>query len=235
MIDRVKLVWMQVGDLASASPAAYGMLDACECERAERYKVELPRRVFVAARALLRSTLGAELGVDPRSLEFSIGPHGKPRLEPASHLEFNLAHSGTTIVIALAEGTSVGVDVEEAAHEVPALRLAGRFFTEAEAAAVAEACETARLRVFHHLWTAKEAVLKATGSGLTVPVREVELDPNPDSPPTVRAIAGDRDAAKRWRLLRHEQPGEWIATVAFKGRRRDLEVTEATPPDALRP
>ena len=35
----------------------------------------------------------------------------------------------------------------------------------------------------------KEAVLKATGSGLTVPVREVVVDPDPDRPPHMDAIA----------------------------------------------
>ena len=231
MTGALRLVWLRVRNRENPAPAAYGLLDAAERARANRFRVERPRRVFVVARAALRSTLGAELGLDPRSLRFVTGRHGKPRLDLSTDLEFNLAHSGSTVVIALAHGAAVGVDVEELGRDLRASRLAHRFFTKAETAAVMAASVTLRLRVFYHLWTAKEAVLKATGSGLTVPVRTVEVEPNPDLPPRVHAMAGDSGAALEWRLHRHERPGEWMATIAHRGPRRDLVVTEVKSPD----
>ncbi len=199
-------------------------LDTGECRRAERFTVDHPRRIFIAARAALRRTLGERLGRDPTSLTFALGPHGKPEIDPPSALKFNLSHSGNTIVIALTEGLDLGIDVEELDRDTPTKRLARRFFAEAESHAVEHTGEANRNRVFFHCWTAKEAVLKATGSGLTVPVREVEVDPNPDAPPRLLALGGDVTEAERWTLLRHEVPGRWIATVAFRGKARGLIV-----------
>jgi 4'-phosphopantetheinyl transferase len=204
------------------------LLDPGESARAERFTVDHPRRVFISARAALRRTLGESLGRNPALLAFALGPHGKPELDPPSSLNFNLSHSGDTIVIALTERVELGVDVEELGRDTPTERLARRFFTQAEARAVETAVEANRDRVFFHCWTAKEAVLKATGSGLTVPVREVEVDPNPDAPPRLLALGGDVTEAERWTLLRHEVPGRWIATVAFRGEARVLVVEDRT-------
>lgn len=200
------------------------ILDAKERARAQRFTVDHPRKIFITARAALRRAIGAWLEQNPASLRFAIGPHGKPSLNPASSLRFNLSHSGNTIVIAMTEGIDLGVDVEELCRDTPTQRLARRFFTEEEADAIEHADDTDRNRVFFHCWTAKEAVLKATGSGLTVPVREVQVDPNPDALPRVLALGTDRSEAKLWTLLRHEVPGRWISTVAFRGESRTLEV-----------
>ncbi len=149
------------------------LLDPGECARAGRFTVDHPRRIFIAARAALRRTLGERLGRDPASLTFTVGPHGKPYLKPAGETpastirnHFNLSHSGNTIVIALTEGVELGVDVEELDRDTPTERLARRFFTQAESRAVEQAPEEDRNRVFFHCWTAKEAVLKANGTGL---------------------------------------------------------------------
>ncbi len=200
------------------------LLSPGEITRAARFTVEHPRRVFVTARAALRRALGTWLSLDPAAFVFLLGPHGKPRLDPPSSLRFNLSHSGDSIVIALTEGIDLGVDVEELDRHTPTERLARRFFTQAEARAVEQAPEADRNRIFFHCWTAKEAVLKATGSGLTVPVREVEVDPDPDAPPRLLNLGGDTTEAERWTLLRHEVPGRWIATVAFRGETRTLIV-----------
>lgn len=205
------------------------LLDPEEQARAARFTVDHPRRVFITARAALRRTLSQRLGCDPASLVFKLGPHGKPELDPPSPLKFNLSHSGNTIVIALTEGIELGVDVEELGRDTPTERLARRFFTEQEASAVEDAERADRNRVFFHCWTAKEAVLKATGSGLTVPIREVEVDPDPNNPPHLVNLGGDVAEGRRWTLLRHEVPDRWMATVAFRGEVRPLLVDLSFP------
>src|SRR5262245_50227900 len=48
--------------------------------RAGRLPLESDRENFVAERSLLRTILGRYLGLSPRNLRFSPGPHGKPEL-----------------------------------------------------------------------------------------------------------------------------------------------------------
>ena len=205
------------------------LLDPGERAKAARFTVDHPRLIFITARAALRRALGTRLGQYPTGLNFVLGPHGKPDLNPPSKLKFNLSHSGDTIIIAMTDDLELGIDVEELGRRTPTERLARRFFAPSEAAAVEQAEKNQRNRVFFHCWTAKEAVLKATGSGLTVPVREVEVDPDPDSPPRLLSFGGDTDEAGRWTLLRHEVPGQWIATIAFRGEPRKLTVEHPLP------
>ena len=224
-----KIVTLLVAPPPGEASPDLALLDPKERARASRLTIDQPRRVFITARATLRRALGAHLDLYPAEVAFSFGPHGKPRIDPPSTLKFNLSHSGNTIAIALTEGVEIGIDVEELARDTPTERLARRFFTKAEAHAVEQAGKEDRNRVFFHCWTAKEAVLKATGSGLTVPVREVEVNPDPDAPPRLVALGNDVAEAKRWTLLRHEVPGQWISTVAFRGEPRALVVEHLLP------
>lgn len=193
------------------------LLSADERQRAERLLVDRPRRVFAAARTALRILLARELRTTPGALRFIEGPHGKPALAPDAGLGFNQSHSGTTVVIALARNTDIGVDVEELRTGVRTGNLARRFFDPDESRVVEELPEgSARNRAFFHFWTAKEAVLKATGSGLSVPVRTVVISPDPDDAPRVVRLGDDRFEAGAWSLWRFEAPGEFLATVAAR-------------------
>lgn len=115
-----------------------------------------------------RGVLARYLGVAPPAVVLARGPYGKPRLAaPAggAPLEFNLAHSGGLVALAVARH-GVGVDVEAIAP-LPGLdALAARCLDAAERAAWLAAPAAGRLDAFLRLWTRKEACLKAAGTGL---------------------------------------------------------------------
>jgi len=226
----ITLWWTRIDTIsADVFRRLESVLETGERERADRFRVSGARSRFVVGRALLRSVLANMIGCQLSAPRFAFGEHGKPHLTDPAHpaaLRFNLAHSGSVVVMATAPRLDLGVDVEELSSSRPVLDLAERFFTFAEATSVASADEAQRQKVFLHLWTAKEAVLKATGSGLSVPVREVEIDPDPDASPRVLNLGGDTAAASEWTLLRHEVPGEWIATIAYRGPELGLGVRE---------
>ncbi len=91
--------------------------------------------------------------------------HGKPRLSRHLARHFSLSHSGEWAVCALGE-SPLGIDIERA-REVRAAALAARYFTPQEAALVERLSGEERQRAFFRLWTAKESVLKAQGTGLS--------------------------------------------------------------------
>ncbi|MBQ7252557.1 MAG: 4'-phosphopantetheinyl transferase superfamily protein, partial [Kiritimatiellae bacterium] len=102
----------------------------------------------------------------PRPLAIAARPGGKPYLAEAPALGVNWSHAGEWAVSAVAgEGMAVGVDVEKAGRVTE--DVAQRFFHPDELAQIArlssgKAKTAARSRIF----SAKEAVLKATGEGL---------------------------------------------------------------------
>jgi phosphopantetheinyl transferase len=86
-------------------------------------------------------------------------------------LHFNVSHSRSAWVLAVARADPLGVDVE-LPREIPnAARLSERVFTAEERVALAEASAASaaqRDAVFLACWTRKEAALKALGDGFSL-------------------------------------------------------------------
>jgi phosphopantetheinyl transferase len=113
------------------------------------------------------------------------GGNGKPRLvvEPG-RLAFNLSHSGSLALVALAPGgLDVGIDVERIKERRDLARLAARWLPAADAHAVAAVPPAEQAAVFYPAWTRHEARVKCTGVGLAgeapgpeVTAVQVEID-----------------------------------------------------------
>jgi 4'-phosphopantetheinyl transferase len=164
-------------DLDAPPGPVAGVLDEQEARRAESFVTARLRRRYVAGRTALRVVLGDALGVPPREVALETGRLGKPRLAGEPPLWFNLAHCEGVGVIALTDSGPVGVDAESAARVREPRELSARFFDPAEAAVIARLPDAQAARAFVRCWTAKEAVLKAIGVGLTRPLRDVVVEP----------------------------------------------------------
>jgi 4'-phosphopantetheinyl transferase len=151
-----------------------------------------------AAQHFLRRTLAAYRGCGIDEVVLELGAHGKPALADGV-LAFNLSHSGSHAVLALARGIEVGVDIEVPTRPRPLVALARRYFCAAEADTIAAAGDGDREHRFLRLWTAKEAVLKALGRGLAFGLDRLEFDMN-SAPPVLRWIAPDGGKTADWRV-----------------------------------
>jgi len=121
-----------------------------------------------AARVLALALVAQVCGADPGELRLERAPGGRP-VVPGSGVGVSLSHGRGVVAVAAGVGTAVGVDIGvdvEVVREVPAGRLARRWFAPQEARWLEE-CEPAdRSGAFLGLWTQKEAVGKAMGRGL---------------------------------------------------------------------
>ena len=102
--------------------------------------------------------------------------HGRPRL-PGTGLHVSISHSGTTVAVAVSSAGEVGVDVQQV-EDGSVQELGPLVLAEAEAGHVAAP------RDFFTYWARKEALVKATGDGVTVPLPQVVVSP-PGTPPRV--------------------------------------------------
>jgi 4'-phosphopantetheinyl transferase len=166
-------VHVSASDLGDATDG----LDSEERRRAEQFRFDRDRRLFVCARAAARSVLAERLGTAPSSLRFRTSGRGKPELDGpfrALGLEFNWAHSGDVVVVAVATGHPVGVDVE---RQDPAARVetvVDEFATPSERLVLDALRGAERTERLFALWARKEAALKAVGLGLGTPPSAVE-------------------------------------------------------------
>jgi 4'-phosphopantetheinyl transferase len=177
--------------------ALANLLTIPERVRADRYRFSDDRRRSIVARAAARRLLGRYLGSDPARLIIDEEEFGKPVLRERE-IEFNASHSGDLIALAIARGTPVGVDVERRRPLTDTLALARRYFSAEELAIVQGAADAGE--AFFAIWTAKEAIVKASGKGIgtsdlqgfTVPFRDPQLRLVIDGW-SVAAIDPDRD------------------------------------------
>ena len=169
-------VWQ--ADVSAADAHAYALLSPDEQARADRFRRAPDRARFVASHAALRHVLARYVGIRPVDLRFGVAELGKPfllALDGAPDLRFSLAHSGALALVAVAVGQEVGVDVEAERPLPDVLRLARRVAAPHEREALAACDADEQRRAFFRLWVAKEAVLKARGTGLHADARQVLL------------------------------------------------------------
>lgn len=169
---------------------ACGLLDAGERRRAARFRFGHDRCAYVLAHALWRAVLGVCLGRDPGEVPLASLPSGQPRLSGTA-LATSLSHSGPEVLIAVGRVAMLGVDIERWPPRMPMERLSPVICTSEEASGLREMAPPERERALLQLWTRKEALLKAFGTGLTqapsdfdaAPGEPVALPSSPDAPP----------------------------------------------------
>ncbi len=148
--------------------------------RADRFRYEDDRRRCLCADMLARRMLADASGKTPEEIAFTIGHKGKPRADVPFY--FNLSHSGQYVLCAVSD-KPIGADIEQ----IKPFRagLVGRYFTEIEAAYILGGCEATAESVtdpeicarFYRTWTAKEAYVKMTGTGISTDLTQIAYDP----------------------------------------------------------
>jgi 4'-phosphopantetheinyl transferase len=185
-----ELWWARLADVASWHVA---LLNAADLERRARIEPDEARDQFTLGRALIRLVCSRSLGVAPSDVPVRFDcarcseQHGPPQLDAAGGW-ISLAHGGSWVVVALAWGAQVGVDVEPLGTAVD----------------VDDAVS----------WTRTEAVLKATHDGLLVDPSQLTVS-RPEEPP--RLVDWPARPSMPGRITLHDVPpdAEHAACVAL--------------------
>lgn len=156
-------VWR--ADLTSVAPDLGELLCKQERARAERIVNKHEGELWRRSRGLLRELLGRYLGLEPASLHFAVGEHGKPALD-RDRLPFNMSHSGELALYAFSDAGAVGVDVELARRPVDEVAIAARMLGEDVAQRLQALDPATRQREFLRAWARHEAELKCLGVGI---------------------------------------------------------------------
>lgn len=188
--------------------AARLLLSHDELDRADRFMSAVHRARFTAARATLRRLISMYVQTPPHELSFNYGEHKKPSLaHPNSYeLEFNLSHSEDIALYAFTKSHPLGIDIEKIrASFDPAL--AKRFFSSLEYDSLLHLPEREQNDSFYRIWSRKEALIKAVGKGLSIPLASFSVSPAP----VTELIEYDQT---QWRLIPLEIDSQFQASLA---------------------
>ncbi len=145
--------------------------------RAERYHRRMDVLRCLASEALLWQAMQDIHGLDPSALGTTLGLHGKPQFRHFPGIHFNLSHSGFWILCAV-HGTTLGVDVE--VHGSRGMEAVDQFMSVEETRHHQALQGEDRQWNFFRLWTLKESLLKAAGTGFTHDSRLISIRLEPD-------------------------------------------------------
>ncbi len=160
-----------------AEPRFLVLLDELEQGRYDNYRQDIDKRRFLTGRVLAKTVTAERLGLAVEDVKFDATcddcgkPHGRPRV-PGAPLMLSISHSGDLIGVAATEGTPVGLDVETATRRAED-SLMEYALTPTEQAAISGLPDEQRATAFFTYWTRKEAVMKATGKGLKIPLQSI--------------------------------------------------------------
>jgi len=153
-------------------------------------------------RFYLRLLLGAYLDLPGKDVHVSRAIRGKPLLDRSRHeplLDFSTAASHGCCLVGVSSQGLIGVDLEPGGRQAGRpLALARRYFSTAEADALAGMDNAQLDEAFLRAWACKEAVVKAAGHGIANRLCRFTVETQLREPP--RILTMEDDDPEAWRL-----------------------------------
>ena len=230
--DEVHLWRVDLEAVGAAESRWQKVLSSDELARAVRFHFQRDRQHFVASRALLRTILASYLATAPNSVNFSYSKKEKPSLGPLladSKVTFNISHSRGIALLAFSRGREVGIDVEQVRRDFDVEAIARRFFSEHEQHQLADLPNDGRFAAFFRCWTRKEAYLKATGDGLSLPLDQFDVSIVPEDHDALLSTRPDDSEAAHWSLREVPAGPGYVAALCGRGREWRLKAWSPGP------
>ena len=198
----------------------FEILSTGERWKVERFRFQVDRERYIIRHAMVRIVLGHLLGIEPGAVRFQHNRFGKPypsHTQNRAGLRFNLSHSGHLILIGLAVGREIGVDVECVREKIDVDGIAARFFSIRERTDLASLPAEQRYAAFFSCWSRKEAFIKANGAGLTFGLDRFDVSVKPGEPATLLETRPDPIEASRWAIRNLDVGAGYKAALAVEG------------------
>lgn len=141
--------------------------------RAEKFHFEQDRETYISCHAVLRLVLAKSLNVKPLEIRYKIGLNNKPSLI-GDQIYFNVTHTKEAFAFAVSSVFYIGIDLEDINRRVDIHSIIKSFFSKKEREYILESKTDAKGRFFL-LWTRKEALLKAIGTGIITNLPQIEV------------------------------------------------------------
>jgi 4'-phosphopantetheinyl transferase len=220
----VHLWFLDLGVLSNSLRAALGAPQ-------EDHPTVTAGQLLIARRFYLRLLLGAYLGLPGKEVKINRKNRGKPVLDTSIHKEeihFSMAKSEDKLLIGISASSHIGVDLEHATRQAQnAMGVAQRYFSPAEAAALAELDPQFLQSAFLRVWASKEAVVKASGMGIANQFDRFTVDTDISSPAAV--LDFDGGGPGDWSLALVKPADNFLGAVAIENKMLVLKTFRLLP------
>jgi len=210
--------------------AAELLLSAEENKRANAFRFLKDRHRFILRHAYLRDVASSYLDATPSEVPLETLQNQRPQLPGSAKTadwQLSLSSSDNQVVVAVAKGRRVGVDIERIRPDADDINIAKRFFSKNEHAELEAMPASRRCAAFFRIWVRKEAFAKAIGLGLARDFRSFDVLPS-DRDGTAKdhaLIADHHRSEERVRWLVRDIPAPSCFALACCAEGDDWSIT----------
>lgn len=172
-ISTAEVYFGQTKDFISGLSSFTRYLNKVDQLKANRLQNSEDKKTRLICYTLLRMILSKRLNKDPNGIIFLKGASGKPVIKDAS-LFFNISHTRDSFAFAISEHSSIGVDLEDLNKLSDFETIIKKIFSGKECEFIHKSTTKSRNN-FSLLWTRKEALLKAIGTGIIPLLSQIEV------------------------------------------------------------
>ena len=141
--------------------------------RADRFHSVKDKETYITCHGLLRSILCKILVRIPSEVVFHYDKYNKPALA-GNPVYFNITNSRDAFAFVISENYYAGIDMEKTNRSMDIVPLMKTCFSEVECRHISASGVNDREKFFL-LWTRKEALLKAIGTGIINNLTQIQL------------------------------------------------------------
>jgi 4'-phosphopantetheinyl transferase len=195
------------------------LLSSGEIKRSKRMIFDKDRNRFIVRHGLLRVLLSQYIDLKPDQIQFCYSKNGKPELpgmlnEP--NIRFNLSYSEGFCLFAITRGREIGVDIECSGRSLDRDQIINNFFTEKEKYSFHCLNKRQRENAFFKLWTKKEALIKALGIGLSLPLNSFDVSLLDHEIVKLPSVGGLLEKETTWEVKVLNAHTEYLASWAIE-------------------
>jgi 4'-phosphopantetheinyl transferase len=188
-----------------------------EREQRHRFHFEIDRHRYLVTRALARTVLSRYAAVEPEEWTFAANAYGKPAIanadRSAQHINFNISHTKSLVLLGVTSDGALGVDVENCRSREAPLKIANQFFAPEELAELQALPRAQQHDRFFEYWTLKESYIKARGMGLSIPLGWFSFHFPGERTVRVSMRPQLNDRSSRWRFWQLRPTVSYLAAV----------------------
>ncbi|MCH6234726.1 4'-phosphopantetheinyl transferase family protein [Cognataquiflexum rubidum] len=163
LLDEIHIIRIGIANNLEKIQRHTGLLTGEELKKSERFVREQDKHSFLASSVMKKILCGYYLGCKPQSVEFELNEFNKPKIRNQEKIHFNTSHSGDWLVFAFS-GNPCGIDVERINPDFDFHSILEMSFHPVEVDFIQKSKEP--INQFFKIWTIKESILKAEGTGM---------------------------------------------------------------------
>jgi 4'-phosphopantetheinyl transferase len=156
----------------------YSLLPFEKQQAISSFRFDADKKLKICSEILIRCLICQTLHIKNKEIQFLLNDYGKPYLAYFPSFEYNISHTKNAIAIGISDNP-VGVDIEKIKRFD--FRMPKYSFTDNENSFLTSE-QANQDRRFFEIWTKKEAYIKYSGKGLSIPLKSFDVTDTGFSP-----------------------------------------------------